>query len=71
MKLDCGYRVDILIARRLVLELKAVEKIVPLHKAQLMTYLKLLGLDLGLIINFNVPVLKNGITRVTSGAPNL
>ncbi len=69
--LDCGYRVDILVAGRLILELKAVETVTNLHKAQLMTYLKLLGCELGLLINFNVPVLAHGVSRLSMGAPNL
>jgi GxxExxY protein len=62
-QLDCGYRVDLLIDGRLVLELKAVDKILPIHEAQLLTYLRLGGWKVGLIINFNVKVLTNGICR--------
>ncbi len=64
VKLDCGYRMDIVVDEKLVLELKTVEKLLPLHDAQLLTYLKLSGLPTGLILNFNVPVLKNGIRRL-------
>jgi len=61
--LDCGYRLDFLIDGRLVVELKSVETLDPLHEAQLLTYLKLGGWHVGLLINLNVPVLKNGIRR--------
>jgi GxxExxY protein len=66
LRLDCGYRLDILVANRLILELKACESLEPIHKAQLLTYLKLTGIKLGLLINFNVPVLKQGIKRVAN-----
>ena len=57
-------RIDILVADRLVLELKAIESLAPVHRAQLLTYLQLTKLKLGLLINFNVPVLKDGVKRV-------
>lgn len=63
VKLDCGYRLDFLIEGKVVVELKAVEQIHPVFEAQLLTYLKLTGCKVGLLINFNVPVLKDGITR--------
>jgi len=66
LRLDCGYRLDILVANRLILELKACESLEPIHKAQLLTYLKLTGIKLGLLINFNVPVLKQGIKRIAN-----
>lgn len=62
-KLDCGYRLDFLVAGKVVLELKAADELHPIHEAQLLTYLKLTGCKVGLLINFNVPVLKNGIKR--------
>jgi GxxExxY protein len=62
--LDCGYRLDFLVAGKVVLELKAVDEIHPVHKAQLLTYLKLTGCQIGLLINFNVPLLKQGIQRM-------
>lgn len=62
--LDCGYRVDVLVEDQLILELKAVEEIMGIHEAQLLTYMKLAGIRTGLLINFNVPVLKDGITRL-------
>lgn len=66
LRLNCGYRVDLLIADRLILEIKACEALQPIHEAQLLTYLKLTGLKLGLLINFNVPVLKEGIKRMAN-----
>ena len=67
VSLNCGYRLDFIIEEGLILELKAVTEILPVHHAQLLTYLKLERLSLGLLINFNVPVLKNGVRRVASG----
>ena len=64
IKLDCGYLLYFLVGGLLVVELKAVEKVLPIHHAQLLTYLKLLNLKLGLILNFNVSVLKDGIKRL-------
>jgi GxxExxY protein len=64
IKLDCGYRLDVLVENRLVLELKACDALQPIHKAQLLTYLKLTGIKVGLLINFNVPMLKQGIKRM-------
>ena len=63
VKLDCGYRIDFVVEEKVVLELKAIEGILPVHQAQLLTYLRLSGLRVGLLINFNVPVLKDGIRR--------
>ena len=65
-KLDCGYRLDIIIENRIILELKSCEKIEPVHKAQLLTYLKLSGLNVGLLLNFNVPVMREGIVRIVN-----
>jgi GxxExxY protein len=64
MTIDAGLRIDILVGGQLVLELKAVEEMIPLYNAQLLTYLKLTGRRLGLLINFNVPLFKDGISRV-------
>lgn len=61
---DCGYRLDFLIEGSIILELKAVEKLLPIHEAQLMTYVKLSKSILGILINFNVLLLKDGIRRV-------
>jgi len=66
-RLDCGYRVDIIVDRKVILELKSVADIQPIHKAQLLTYLKLSGLKLGLLLNFNVVLMKDGIKRFVSG----
>jgi len=63
-QLDSGLRLDFLIEQCVIVELKAVEKLLPLHRAQILTYLKLTGYRLGLLINFNVPVIKNGIKRI-------
>ena len=62
-RLDCGYRVDMLVDGRIVVELKSVASLEPVHDAQLLTYLRLGGWNIGLLINFNVPVLKDGIRR--------
>jgi GxxExxY protein len=64
VKLDCGYRLDLLVEEQVIVEIKSVENIVPIHQAQLLSYLKISGLPVGLIINFNVNVLKNGIKRI-------
>jgi len=64
IKLDCGYRMDIVVEEKVVLELKVVDTIAPIHEAQLLTYLRLSGMKVGLIINFNVPILKEGIKRL-------
>ena len=63
LRLDCGYRVDILVASTVVVEIKATRVILPVYEAQLLTYLKLGGWKVGLLINFDVPVLKQGIRR--------
>lgn len=62
-QLDCGYRLDFLVEDKVVVELKAVEQLLPIHEAQLLTYLKISGCKVGLLINFNVPLLKRGIKR--------
>ena len=63
-KLDCGYRLDVVVEKAIILELKSSEKMEPIYEAQLLTYLKLSGLHLGLILNFNVPMMRDGIKRV-------
>ena len=63
VRLDCGYRIDLIVSDRVVVELKSVQEILPVHEAQLLTYLRLTGKHVGLLINFNVAVLKNGIKR--------
>jgi GxxExxY protein len=69
VRLDCGYRLDLLVEARVIVEVKAVENLLPVHKAQLLSYLRLSGCKVGLLINFNVPQLKSGIVRVVSGFP--
>ena len=64
VKLDCGYRLDIVVSNCVIVELKACERIERIHQAQLLTYLKLADIKCGLLINFNVPVLKDGIKRM-------
>jgi len=66
INLDCGYRLDVVVQGMLVLEVKACDRIEPIHQAQLLTYLKLSGLSLGLLLNFNVPVMRDGIVRVAN-----
>ena len=61
--LDCGYRIDIMVDDKIVVELKSVEKLAPIHESQLLTYLRLSGLRVGLLINFNVRMLRQGIIR--------
>ena len=63
LKLNCGYKIDLLVQGEVILELKAVEKLLPIHQAQLLTYLKLAQKRIGLLINFNVPLLTQGIIR--------
>lgn len=62
--LDAGYRIDLLVENLVILELKAVNELAPIHKAQVMTYLKISRIKLGLLLNFNVQDMKKGITRV-------
>ena len=64
MLLDCGYRIDILVDNRLVIEIKAIEKLLPIHEAQLLTYLRLGSWQVGLLMNFNVEALRLGIKRL-------
>ena len=63
IKLDCGYRIDLLVNDELIVELKSVDQIMGIHQAQLLTYMKLFGAKVGLLINFNVEILKTGIKR--------
>ena len=64
VRLECGYRIDLLVAGLVIVEIKSVEALAPIHEAQLLTYLKLTGIKVGLLINFNVVVLKEGIRRL-------
>ena len=63
-RVDCGYRLDIVVDEKIVLEIKAVERLMPIHEAQMLTYLKLSRLHVGLLLNFNSAVLKDGIRRL-------
>ena len=63
MRLDCGYRIDLLADGRLIVELKSVEQLLKIHEAQVLTYMKLAKMSVGLLINFNVDVLRNGVRR--------
>jgi GxxExxY protein len=63
VRLDCGYRIDLYVEELVVVELKCVDEIAPIHVAQLLTYLRLTGAPVGLLINFNVPVLRSGLCR--------
>lgn len=67
VKLDCGYRIDLLVEKKIVVELKAVEALNEVHMAQILTYLKLQDLRFGLLLNFNVARMKDGIKRVVNG----
>jgi len=64
IKLDCGYRIDMLIDDAIIVELKSLDKILPIHQAQLLTYMKLSSISIGLLINFNVKLIKTGIKRM-------
>jgi GxxExxY protein len=67
IRLECGYRADLIIENKLIVEIKAVESVIDVHKAQLLTYLRLKNLKLGLLINFNVVYLRDGIKRIANG----
>ena len=66
VKLDCGYRIDPLVDDAVVVEIKSVDSLAPIHKAQMLSYLKLSGCEVGLLINFNVKLLKQGIVRLVN-----
>jgi GxxExxY protein len=67
VKLDCGYRIDLLVEGSVVVEIKSVDALAPIHEAQVITYLRLSACKLALLINFNVPILKDGIRRFVNG----
>ena len=69
VKLDCGYRIDLLVGGKVVLEIKAIEALAPIHEAILLTYLRLSGCTVGLLINFHSVVLKDGIRRLVLNHP--
>lgn len=66
LKMEMGFRADIIVESKVIIELKSVETVAPVHHKQLLTYLKLTGIKLGLLINFNVPLIKLGITRIVN-----
>jgi GxxExxY protein len=66
LKLDCGYRMDIVVEDSVILEIKSIDEFAPIHSAQLLTYLRLTKMQVGLLINFDVPVLKNGLKRLVN-----
>ena len=68
--MDCGYRLDLLVDDLAIVEIKSVDRLAPIHEAQLLSYLKLSGLKVGLLINFNVVALKSGIRRVVNQFPD-
>ncbi|MGA2149797.1 MAG: GxxExxY protein [Bryobacteraceae bacterium] len=68
VKLDCGYRIDLLVEGVVVVEVKSIDALAPIHEAQVMSCLKLSGCKVALLINFNVPLLKDGIRRFVNGA---
>jgi GxxExxY protein len=70
VKLDCGYRLDLVVEDSVVVEIKAVDQLAPIHDAQLLSYLRLSGKRVGLLINFHVRVLKNGLKRVVNDFPD-
>lgn len=65
-KMDIGFRADLIIEDKLIIEIKSIESVLPVHKKQMLTYLKLTGLKLGLLVNFNEALIKDGITRVVN-----
>ena len=69
VSLDCGYRLDLLVEKEVIVELKSVDRLLGIHKAQLTSYLKLSGCKVGLLINFNVQVLKDGLIRLVNDFP--
>ena len=70
VKLDCGYRLDLVVENSIVIELKVIEQLLPVHRAQLLSYLKLAGLKAGLLVNFHSKMLKDGIVRLVNNFPD-
>ena len=70
VKLDCGYRLDFVVEDEIIVEIKAVEQLLPIHEAQLLSYLRLAKKRVGLLMNFHVPVLKNGLKRIVNEFPD-
>jgi len=69
VKLDCGYRLDLFVNGKVIVELKAVDKLLPIHEAQMLSYLRLSGCNVGLLINCNVKILKDGVKRIVNNFP--
>jgi GxxExxY protein len=67
IKMEVGFRLDLLVQKKVIIELKSIDAVLPVHKKQLITYLKLTDLKLGMLINFNVDLIKDGITRIVNG----
>lgn len=63
VEVECGYRLDLLVEQAVIVEVKAIAQVLPVHEAQILTYLRLSGIEVGLLLNFNVPILKEGIRR--------
>jgi GxxExxY protein len=70
VRLDCGFRADLIVEDAVIVEIKAVDRIAPIHQAQMLTHLRLSGYALGLIINFNTKLLTDGVKRVVNGFPD-
>src|SRR6266849_9251037 len=70
VKLDCGYRLDLVVEDEIIVEVKAIEKLLPIHDAQLLSYLRLTRKKVGLLMNFHVPVLKDGLKRIVNDFPD-
>ena len=70
VKLDCAYRLDLLVEEKVIVEIKAVDRLAPIHQAQMLSYLKLSGCKVGLLINFNVKMLKDGVRRIVNDFPD-
>jgi GxxExxY protein len=70
VKLDCGYRLDIVVENAIILEVKAIEQLAPIHDAQLLSYLRISGMKVGLLLNFHARVLKNGLKRIVNEFPD-
>jgi GxxExxY protein len=70
VKLDCGYRLDLVVEDEIIVEIKAIEKLLPIHEAQLLSYLRLAKKRVGLLMNFHVPVLKSGLKRIVNEFPD-
>jgi len=70
VRLECGYRLDLCVSGRIVVEVKAVSELLKIHDAQVLTYLRLTGMSVGLLLNFNVPLMKDGIRRIVHNFQN-